>query len=88
MFWRKSEHPIDSHSKKILLERKMFWGNLHVREYIEQDFPSPNGHSVGTVYCLTRRRSFWRFRLWTPLQSTFYSLNAQKRWIPICCTLH
>ena len=87
MFWRKSEHPIDSHSIKILLERKDTWGKRHVRQYIEQDLPTPDGHPVGMVYCLTRRRYFWRFRLWTPLQSTYFTLNTQGRWIQVCRTL-
>jgi len=88
MFWRKSEYPIDSRSKKFLLERKMFWGKPHARKYVEQDLPQPNGHPFGTVYCLTRRRYFWQFRLWTPLQSTYFSLNAQGRWVQMCRTLH
>jgi hypothetical protein len=88
MLWRKSEHSMSSHSKKIILERKIFGGNLHVRKYIEEDLPRPNGHPVGTIYCLTRRRPFWRFRLWTPLQSTYFTLNAQGRWVQVCRTLH
>ncbi len=86
MLWRKSEQHIDSHSKKILLEREMFWGQLHVRKYIEQDLPSPSAYQLGAVYCLTRRRFFWRFRLWTPLQSTYFSLSKEGRWIQICRT--
>jgi hypothetical protein len=88
MLWRKSEHSMSSHQKKNILERKILWGKLHVRKYIEEDFPTPNGHPVGTIYCLTRRRPFWRFRLWTPLESTYFTLNAQGRWVQMCRTLH
>lgn len=88
MFWQKSEHPISSRSKKIILERKMPGGRVHIRTYIEQDLPSPNGHPVGTIYCSTRRRSFWRFRLWMPLESTYLTLNAQRQWVQTCRTFH
>lgn len=83
MLWRKSEY-----SKEIILKRKMLGGKLHVRKYFEQDLPAPNGHPVGAIFCLTRRRLFWRFRLWTPLESTYYTLNAQGRWVQVCRTLH
>ena len=88
MFWRKFEYSIDAHSKKILLKRKALWGKARVRKYIEQDLPSPNGHPVGTVFCLTRRRYFWPFRLWTPLQSTYFTVSSQRRWIQVCRTIH
>ena len=54
MLWRKSEHSLSSHSKKIILERKILGGKLHVRKHIKQDLPPPNGHPFGTIYCLTR----------------------------------
>ena len=88
MLWRKSEDFIGPHIKKVLLQRKMLGGRLHVRKYIQQDLPQPNGHPIGTIYCLTRRRIFWQFRLWRPLQSTYFTLNANGRWIQMCRTFH
>ncbi len=88
MFWKKVERPINSDATKILLERKGLGGRPHLRKYVEQELPAPNGHPVGTVFCLTRRRSFWRFRLWAPLQSTYFTLNANGRWVQMCRTFH
>jgi len=83
MLWRKYEH-----LKKIVLKRKMPGGKLHVRTYFERDLPPPDEHPVGTIFCLTRRRLFWRFRLWMPLESTYFTLNEQGRWVQMCRTLH
>ncbi len=88
MLWRKREQSIDSFSKKILLERKMFWGRLHTRRYVECDLPHPKGHPPGTVFCLTRLRPLWRFHLRRPLQSTYFTLNTKGRWVQTCRTFH
>ena len=88
MLWKKSEHFIGTDTKKILLQRKMLGGRIRVRKYIQQDLPPPNGHPIGTIYCLTRRRIFWKFRLWRPLQSTYFTLSPNGRWVQMCRTYH
>ncbi|MDH5426842.1 MAG: hypothetical protein OEZ05_02790 [Nitrospirota bacterium] len=88
MLWRKTEYSINADTKKVYLERKFLWGRRRVRKYVEQDLPSPNGHAAGMIFSLTRRRIFWRFRLWKPLQSTYFTLNLQGRWIQMCRTYH
>ena len=88
MFWSKSEKPLDDSGTKVLLQRKFLWGKPHFRQYVEGDLPIPNGHPVGTIHCLTRRRAFWKLRFWTPLQSTYFVLTDKKRWVQMCRTFH
>ena len=83
MIWSKSESEISPQCRKVTLERKTLWGKRQRKSYFEQALPPIEEQRPGSVCRVTRRRTFWRFRFWHPLESRFFVVSSQGKWVQV-----